>query len=389
MKVCVVSLKECWQQEDGRWYADGGFPLQMRSIGSLFSGMTLVIVETSPRAGGIALPEFATVVPLPRPVGADTRRKVSVLLNLHRYLGPMIRHARANDVVHVPLPGDMPFLGLLVAVFLNKRLLARYGGSWAANSRTTLMNRVTRTAMRLLSGSKNVLLATGEGASASDGAVNWVFASALTQAEISSICPVLDRGLNRRPKLACIGRLSPEKELGNLIRIVRAIRDRGLSPVPFISLIGDGPERARLESLVRDSGCAEDFHFYGQLDRTKLSAALLEHDLCIHTSATEGYSKAWLDAMAHGLPVLCCDVGAARAVVGTAGERGWLVQPGSWEAVLECLVDVLTADHDWPEIRMRCRRYAESRTLELWRDRIGNICAQQWDVQFEGGRLTT
>ena len=56
MRVCAVSFKECWQDDDGRWLSYGGFPMQMTAIASLFDAMTLVIVNGRPRAGGMPLP---------------------------------------------------------------------------------------------------------------------------------------------------------------------------------------------------------------------------------------------------------------------------------------------------------------------------------------------
>ena len=56
--------------------------------------------------------------------------------------------------------------------------------------------------------------------------------------------------------------------------------------------------------------------FTGQLDRARLSRELMNQDLCVQPSFTEGFSKAWLDAMAHGLPVLASQVGAAKGVLG-------------------------------------------------------------------------
>src|SRR5437016_5726722 len=124
VRLCVVSFKECWQDDAGTWMSSGGFPAQMAALGTLFDELTLVIVGSQPQAGGIPLPRHAHVVPLRRPVGNDTRRKISVLANLRYYLSSITRHVQAADVVHTPVPGDLPFLGMLVAAALRKRLFA-------------------------------------------------------------------------------------------------------------------------------------------------------------------------------------------------------------------------------------------------------------------------
>ncbi len=387
MRVCVVSFKECWQDEAGGWLSYGGFPVQMGAIASLFDEMTLVIVGVERRKGGILLPANAQVVPLRRPTGKDTRRKISVLAHLPYYLRMIAAHVRQTDVVYVPLPGDIPFLGMLVALVFRKRLIANYGGSWVRNSQTTLMNRVTKAWMRFFAVSKNIMLAVGEGEIPPARGIDWIFATALSRSELDRKSPVLDRGLSTPPRLAYVGRLSSEKGVAYLVEAVALLKGEGLGPIPTVTLIGDGPERKALEAKVRDLGCDAVMAFAGQLNRTELSRHLHQADFCVQPSLTEGLSAAWLDAMAHGLPVLASEVGAARGVVGSRGERGWLVPPGDARTLATTLSKVLTAPVDWPALRRRCRAYAEARTLEAWAREIGQICERRWNMLLEEGKL--
>jgi glycosyltransferase involved in cell wall biosynthesis len=387
MRVCAISFKECWRDTDGRWWSSGGFPLQMRAIGSLFDEMTLIITERQPMAGGIPLPEQAYVVPLPPPRGQDALRKLSVLFMLPRYLPILLRHVRRADVVHVPLPGDIPFLGMVVAFALSKRLIARYGGSWFPTNQTTLMNRVTREVMRHFAGGRNVMLATGEYPDPPAPNIQWVFVSAISRAELSSITPNLQRGLSSPPRLVYVGRLSPEKGVHNLIQAIADLRQASVQPLPRVLLIGDGLQRNALERMVEDLDLTSHCIFTGQLERQRLLDQMVQADLCVQPSLTEGFSKAWLEALMCGLPVLTTDVGSARSIVGQDGERGWVVPPDDVPALVNALQHILTASLDWPGLRQRCRDYVEGRTLEDWAELIGRICADQWGWRFEGGKL--
>src|SRR5262249_23064785 len=157
-------------------------------------------------------------------------------------------------------------------------------------------------------------------------------------------------------------RLSVEKGVPNLVRALAQLRDEGFSPLPHCTLAGDGPQRAEIERLVAELGCGDMITFAGQLDRPALSEQFGQADLCVHPSFTEGTCKAWLDAMMQGLPVLTPNVGAASAVIGNPGDRGWLAPPGDVEAFAAALRRVLTQPVDWPAMRRRCRSYAEART---------------------------
>jgi glycosyltransferase involved in cell wall biosynthesis len=387
VKLLVVSSKECWPDADGRWMSFGGFPAQMGALARLFDEVTLLIVAGAPRAGGIALPAKARVVPLRRPAGSGLRRKLSVLTRLPYYLGRIRRHVREADVVHVPLPGDIPLLALGVAHGAGKRLLARYGGSWAATDETTLMNRITKFAMKALARRGHVMLATGAGREEPAPGMSWVFATALSQSELDAIVPVEDRVLSEPPRLIYAGRLSAEKGVASLVRAVARLKTEGFRPLPAVTLAGDGSERARLEALVEETGCQGRFDFVGQLTRARLSECFRDADVCVQPSLTEGFSKAWLDAFAHGLPVLSSEVGAARAVLGQDGERGWLVPPGDPRPLADALRRILSVPMDWPALRRRCRLYAAGRTLETWADEIGRVCAQRWGFTRDGGKL--
>ena len=385
MKLCVVTFKEIWRGPDGAWLTDGGFPFQMASIASYFSQTTLVLVQVPPREGGIPLPAGVNVVTVDRPSGHDLRRKASVIARLPTYLRTIAREVGKADVVHIPLPGDLSLIGLMTAQALGKPVIARYCGSWVPTSQTTWMNRVTRTWMRCTAGGRNVMLATGEGSVPPFRRMHWVFATALSATELEAVAPRLDRGVSDPPRLVFIGRLEAGKGLDILIDALAQLRRAPNGPSPRLTFIGHGSQRQALERRAAAAGVPVEFT--GLLRRSELSRHLLDADLCVQPSLSEGFSKAWLDALAHGVPVIASEVGAARAVVGGDGERGWLVEPGSIESLVATLRDALSADVDWPSLRRRCRTFAEDHTLEAWGSRIASICAEQWGAKVENGRL--
>lgn len=388
MRLCVVSFKQCWQDAAGGWYSYGGFPAQMAALRRICDQLTIVIVDSHSRAGGIPLPPDAEVVALKSPAGIDFRRKLSVAAHLPYYLRRIARETRRADLVHTPIPGDLPFIGLALAVMQRRPLFALYNGSWTANSETTVMNRVTRQTMRALARVRTVMLAVGDGAEPPARGMHWLFATSLTEAELAAN-PVHDeRGLSDPPRLIYAGRLSVEKGVRVLLQALAIMKQSGRGPMPMVTLAGDGPQRTELESLAHELGCADAVHFAGQLDRTALNRALRTADLCVHPSHTEGYCKAWLDAMAQGLPVLSTRVGAAEDVIGRAEERGWLVPPNSPAELAAAMTRILTDPTDWPSLRRRCRAFAEARTLEVWADDIRRRCVACWPALWPEGNAT-
>lgn len=385
-RLCVVTIKDTWQDDAGQWVTDGGFPAQMSAISSLFEHTTMVLVRVRPRAGGMPLPPGTRVVPLPRPPGQDFVRKVMVLMMLPYYLVVIAREVWRSDVVHTPLPGDIGILGMLVAQLMRRPLIARYCGSWVTSSTTTIMNRIVRQWMRATAGGRNVMLATGAGRLEPAPGMHWVFVSAVSNAEFSAAPIAIARPPGRPIRMVFVGRLSAEKGVDVLLDALDALRARGVVHLPHLTVMGDGAERERLTEKAR--ALALPVEFTGQLDRPTLSEHLGRADLCVQPSLSEGFSKAWLDAMAFGVPVVASRVGAAAGVIGADGERGWLVQPGSIESLAATLRGIIEGDIDWPAIRTRCRRFAESRTLEAWGAAIADICRSQWGFSLRNGNAS-
>jgi glycosyltransferase involved in cell wall biosynthesis len=359
----------------------------MAALETLFQRLTLVVVEGQPQAGGMPLPAQARIVPLRSPVASDFRRKVSVLAHLGYYLRAIAAETRKADVVHSPVPGDIALLGMLVALVQRKRLVGLYNGSWVPNSQSTITTRITRRLMRACAGGRNLMLAVGDGDRQPAADMHWLFATSLTRSEFGNGAPNLDRRISSPPRLVYAGRLSVEKGVPYLVHALARLKAEGFQPLPRCLLLGDGPQRGEVEELVRQLDLSSLVKFGGQVERLELGEQLGDSDLCVHPSLTEGFCKAWLDAMAHGLPVLTTEVGAARAVIGPSEERGWLVPPGDSAALASALRKVIGGPVNWPELRRRCYVYAMERTLEEWGKRIGDLCAAQWGLTTVEGKL--
>lgn len=95
--------------------------------------------------------------------------------------------------------------------------------------------------------------------------------------------------------------------------LIRAIADLGPSDVKLV-VIGEGMLKQSYADLARSLGVNADF--LGQVDdRAVIARSFDEADLYVSASRTEGLSRAMVEAMARGLPVVTTDVGAARELV--------------------------------------------------------------------------
>ena len=124
--------------------------------------------------------------------------------------------------------------------------------------------------------------------------------------------------------IVAVARLSPEKDLGNLIRAVAIAGSQ--NPDLKVEVAGDGPCRAELERLVVELGLQHRVLFLGEVH--DVPSLLARGSLFVLPSRSEGISLTLLEAMACGLPVVATRVGGTPEVV-LDGESGLLVPPGN------------------------------------------------------------
>jgi len=133
-------------------------------------------------------------------------------------------------------------------------------------------------------------------------------------------------------------RLDPVKDLETLIDgFARFGAHRGRSA---LCVIGDGPERSRLEEAARHAGVFERMRFTGH--RSDVRRLLPALDVYVNSSTTEGISLTILEAMAAGLPVVATHVGGNPEVV-IDHETGLLVRPRSGVALAAALNELAAA----------------------------------------------
>ena len=116
-----------------------------------------------------------------------------------------------------------------------------------------------------------------------------------------------------------IGRLAKQKRVEDLIWAVETLRQ--IRPQLHLVLVGDGPERSRLEEFSQQIGATNHVHFMGH--REDASRWLSLFDVFCLASSFEGMSNSLMEAMSVGKPVLASDIPANRELV-VQGETGFL-----------------------------------------------------------------
>ena len=130
--------------------------------------------------------------------------------------------------------------------------------------------------------------------------------------------------------LGVAGRLTAQKALGDTLE--------ALARVPDVALLvlGDGPERAKLERRAGELGLADRVRFLGAGTRDDVIALFRAVDAALLTSAWENLPHTLLEALATGTPVIATAVGGIPEVVRDE-ENGLLVPPRDIAAIASAI----------------------------------------------------
>ncbi len=157
-----------------------------------------------------------------------------------------------------------------------------------------------------------------------------------------------ERKANPMFTLLAVGHLVPVKAQDLIIGALTLLPDVRLV------LAGDGPDRAKLESLARELKVSDRVSFLGAVPQAQLRAHYGAADALVLSSSREGWANVLLEAMACGTPVVASRVYGTPEVVASP-EAGVLMRERSYQGVADA-VTLLRANY--PD-RAATRRYAE------------------------------
>lgn len=157
----------------------------------------------------------------------------------------------------------------------------------------------------------------------------------------------------RVPTIGWVGRLIPIKGCDLFLRSLAEVRSR-----PWTArIIGDGPERDRLESLATELEIQDRVHFMGAIPEA--ARIMKGFDLFVLSSRSEGTPMVLLEAMAAGRAVVAARVGGVPFIIRDS-EEGWLVEPDDVRSLAKGIAEAL----DDPAGRVQKGRRAEERVSD-------------------------
>lgn len=134
------------------------------------------------------------------------------------------------------------------------------------------------------------------------------------------------------------GRLVALKNVATALQAISVVVAAGIT-IEFV-LVGDGPERARLEEMVAKLRISEAVHFLGTVTQAQVMNELIQSDAYLFPSLKEGGVWSLMEAMSVGLPVICVNTSGMGFI--TDENSAIRVEPISQEHLVAGFAEALT-----------------------------------------------
>jgi len=171
--------------------------------------------------------------------------------------------------------------------------------------------------------------------------------------------PVREDTTTERHGLVFAGRLTRQKAMHVTLDALAHV------PAAHLTVIGDGPDRDRLERHANRLGLNGRVRFVGSLPREQVLDALAGAEAAVLSSDWENFPHAAVESLAVGTPLVATAVGGVGEIV-VDGVNGLLVPPGNADKFGHALERLLGS----AALRQRLSEGARASVAELDADRI-------------------
>jgi glycosyltransferase involved in cell wall biosynthesis len=173
---------------------------------------------------------------------------------------------------------------------------------------------------------------------------------------------------DRPPRLLSVGSLVPRKAQDELLRALAPLR-RAPWRLTLVGAPRDHHFARRLRLLVRALGLAERVSIPGAIAASRLPPHYAGSDLFVLPSRHEGFGIAFVEALAHGLPVVARRIGAVAEALPAAA--AWLPAEAGARPLTALLRPLLLRHPARAAAASRARTAA--RRLRTWRTARGEF----------------
>jgi glycosyltransferase involved in cell wall biosynthesis len=317
------------------------------------------------------------IAPVRETGGMTIGAKIQQLLAVPQLVWQVSRAMHSADAIHVRCPGNLGLLGVVLAPLFSRMLVAKYAGQWNGYRGEARTYRWQRAVLRS-SWWRGPVTVYGDWPHQPAHVVPF-FTTALTDDQIERARrTAAARDFGKPLRALFVGRLSAAKHVDKLISAIAELRTRGIHLE--CSIVGEGPERAKLAQQVSRLGLADCVQLCGGRKFDEVLEHYEQSDILVLASETEGWPKAILEGLAFGLICVGSQQGFVPHMLGEG--RGITVAPGDASELARVLEEIAVAPERFREMGRRGATWAERYSLNGLREALRDLLIEHWNVEF-------
>jgi glycosyltransferase involved in cell wall biosynthesis len=275
----------------------------------------------------------------------------------------------------VRCPGNLGLLGALLAPLFSERIVAKYAGQWHAGSCISSTYRLQRWVLSSRWWRRGVVTVYGQWPDQPAQIVPF-FTSMMTGEQVArSRRAAAAKVLEQPARVLYSGRLVPRKGLAVLLEAVRLAGQMGTALE--LAIVGDGPERSRLERLAQELGIGQRVQFHGAVPFGEMMRWYEKAHILVLASQSEGWPKAITEAMCHGVVCIGSDEGLLPWML---ADRGLTVPPEDAGQLARALSELAADPGLYTTLSRNAAQWAQGYSLEGLREALRVLLAERWNV---------
>ena len=351
----------------------------MAGLSEIFDETLVVVPEyATPRKKG-EMPFFGhniSIFPVKPIMAENLKRKFIFPIWFLRNIFTFYRLIRKADAVHVPVPTDMGTIAMVMANFMKKKLFVRHCGNWFVQ--VTRAEVFWKNFMEKNAGGRNMFLTTGGSAlppSDKNENIKWIFSTTLRELEISGLIKSVPEINSKAPRLIIVCRQIKEKGTEIVIDALNELKTE--FPDIHLDVVGDGGYLPFLKDKAKSMNLEKNITFHDKADHDKVLKLLKASNIfTFPTSASEGFPKALLEAMASGLVAIASPVSVIPDLFSNNG--GILLKDYSPATLANAIRTAVKNPDDSRKMQLQAQTNAKNYTLENWSKTIEGYLKESW-----------
>jgi glycosyltransferase involved in cell wall biosynthesis len=306
-------------------------------------------------------------LPLPNAGGQTFRDK----LNLVRMIPVWVkafRNARRNaDVFYLRMPNNLNIPGFFYFHFIRAAVFATYTGTWNNYKGEPLTYRFQKWLLKNLFKGP-VWIYTGEPKNDEHlfESISPSFSEAEWNAEsvqVETKKEIYKSGKLIRPVFITVGALVPNKNQQFILEVCKYLKGNNFSFYWYI--VGDGYMRDTYEQFVKENELDEMVCIAGKKTYEQLQVLYREANFIVQATLVEGFGKAPVEAMCHGVIPLLSKTALAEIMTGN-GNRGFMFDGSEMTKIAELIITLSQQPQRLVALVDNGRQYVKDQTLERW-----------------------